>query len=75
LITVDGAKLDSNTHRVTSGLNICDKKAWDPVTCKFLFANEAGVSDKEHLNNIHVGARCYPILAVIAKDNKDTYAK
>jgi hypothetical protein len=74
-ITVDGAKLDPNTHQVTIGFKICDKMARDPVSGKFLFSNDEGVSDDQHLDNMQSGAWCFLILAVVAKDNKQTYDK
>jgi hypothetical protein len=74
-IAVDGAKLDPNTHHVKIGFKICDKMARDPVSGKFLFSNDEGVSDDHHLDNMQSGAWCFPILAVVAKDNKQTYDK
>jgi hypothetical protein len=74
-ITVDGAKLDPNTNHVTIGFKICDKMARDPVSGKFLFLNDEGVSDSHHLDNMQSGAWCFPILAVVAKDNTQTYDK
>jgi hypothetical protein len=44
-ITVAGAKLYSNTHHVMIRFKICDKMARDPVSGKFLFSNDKGVSD------------------------------
>jgi hypothetical protein len=73
LITVDGAKLDPNTHHITIGFEICDKMARDPVSGKFLFSNDEGVSDAQHLDNMQYGACCFPILTDVAKDNKQTY--
>jgi hypothetical protein len=75
LITVDGAKLDPNAHHVTIGFKICDKMARDPVSGKFLFSNDEGVSDAHHLDNIQSGAWCFPIMDVVAKENKQTYDK
>jgi hypothetical protein len=40
-----------------------------------LFSNNAGFSGEEHPDDMQSGAWCFPILAVIAKDNKDTYEK
>jgi hypothetical protein len=74
-ITVDGAKLDPNTHHFTIGFKICDKMARAPVSGKFLLSNDEGVSDDQHLDNMQSGSWCCPILAVVAKDNKTTYDK
>jgi hypothetical protein len=74
-ITVNGAKLDSNTHHVTIGFKLWDKISHYPISGKFLFPNEAGMSDSQHLDNKQSGAWCFPIIAVLAKDNNDTYEK
>jgi hypothetical protein len=47
--------------------------ACDPISGEFLFSNETGMCDGQHLDNMQSGACCFPILAVIVKDNKDTY--
>jgi hypothetical protein len=47
-----GAKLDSNTYHGTIGFKICDKMARGIISGKFLFSNEAGMSDDQHLDNI-----------------------
>jgi hypothetical protein len=64
-----------NTHHFTIGFKICDKKARNPVTGKFLFPNMVILCDEEHIYNMYSGAQCFPILAVIAQDNKDIYEK
>jgi hypothetical protein len=51
-VTVDGAKLDERTQHVTIGFKICDNRAKDPVTGKFIYCNDDGEGDESHLDNL-----------------------
>jgi hypothetical protein len=55
-VTVDGTKLDERTQHVTIGFKICDKRAKDPVTGKFIYCNDDGEGDESHLDNLQSGS-------------------
>jgi hypothetical protein len=61
---VDGAPLDDHMGHVTVGFKICDKEATCPISGKYIFSE---------LKNIQSSKRDYPIIMLLAKDNKDTY--
>jgi hypothetical protein len=54
-ITVNGAKLESSIHHVTIGFKIFGKMFRDPISGMFLFSNEAGMCDEQHLDNMQSG--------------------
>jgi hypothetical protein len=55
-VKVDDARLDDNSQHVTIGFKICEKLANDPVAGKYMFVNEDGEKDDEHLDNQQSGA-------------------
>jgi hypothetical protein len=71
-ITVDGATLDDHVHHVTLGFKICDARACDPVTGELLF--DQSKADGEE-GNLQSASWCFPVICIIAKDDKNTYEK
>jgi hypothetical protein len=65
-LTVDRAPPDDHTGHVTVGFKICDKEAKYPISGKYIFSE---------LKNIQSSKWYYPIIMLLAKDNKDTYDK
>jgi hypothetical protein len=73
--TVDDARLDDNCQHITIGFKFCDKLAKYPVTGKYIFANEDGEKDDEHIDNLQSGAWCFPALSFLATESMGTYEK
>jgi hypothetical protein len=73
VVTVDGAKLDERTQHLTIDFKIYDKHTKDPVTVKCIYCNDDGEGEESHLDNLLSGSWCFPIISIIAKDNKETY--
>jgi hypothetical protein len=69
-VTMDGAKLDDNSGHVTIGCKICDKRSEYPVAGKYIYANDEVHDDDEHVDKLQSGAWCFPILYILARDNK-----
>jgi hypothetical protein len=71
-ITVDGATLDDHVHHVTLGIKICDARACDPVTGELWFDQSKADGDE---GNLQSASWCFPVICIIAKDDKNTYEK
>jgi hypothetical protein len=71
-ITVDGEKLDDKVHHMTIGFKICDKRVWDPITGELIF--DDNLPDGKE-GNIQSAEWCFPVMVILAKDNKGTYDK
>jgi hypothetical protein len=71
-ISVDGATLDDHVHHVTLGFKICDTRACHPVTGELLFDQSKADGEK---GNLQSASWCFPVIFLIAKDDKSTYEK
>jgi hypothetical protein len=65
-ITCDGAPLDDFTGYLTIGFKIVDKDDVCPISGKNIF---------HQLGNMQADKWCFPILMILAKDDKATYDK
>jgi hypothetical protein len=63
MITCDWAPIDAATGHLTVGFKIVDKDAVCPISGKHIF---------REIGNIQAGKLCFPILILIANDNKAT---
>jgi hypothetical protein len=71
-IIVDRAKLDDKVHHVTKGFKICDNRACYPITGELIF--DENLYDGEE-GNMQSAEWCFPVMVILAKDNKGTYDK
>jgi hypothetical protein len=71
-ITVDRAKLEDKVHHVTIWFKICDKRARDTTAGEICF--DENLPDGEEVN-MQSAEWCFPVMVILAKDNKGTYNK
>jgi hypothetical protein len=62
-LTIDGAKLEGKLCHVTIGFKLVDVDSVDPNTGNKVF------------KNMQSDAWCFPLITIVAKDNKSTYSK